>query len=228
MKRPILKTTFLLLLIQGFWGHAQIQNNEEGVIFTKTTVTSFDHRSKELVGSSYIDENFLPAKLMDNAKVYSMRYNVYQDEMEVEKDGEKRYLSKFFDFPITFLGVDKVYQLFNYKERNNPKDGYFVVLYRGDKVSLLLKEIIKLYDEVKPKTGYDKYQPPTLKRERDKFYIGYKNNTAIELPKKKKDILLLFSKKAKDVESFAKSNKLSFKDKDDLVRIFRYYDSISE
>jgi len=36
-----------------------------------------------------------------------------------------------------------------------------------------MKERIKFFEEVIAKSGYDKYQPPTLKRVRDKLYIGY-------------------------------------------------------
>ena len=187
---------------------------------------SFDLRSKDLVGSSYIEKNFLPAKLSVDGAIYSMRFNAYKDEMEIEKDNNKFYLRQDFNYTATFLRTNKVYQVYKYEEKDQDKTGFFVVLFSGDKVSLLLKEKIQFYEEVIAETGYDKYQPPALKRKKDKLYIGYKNNETKELPKKKKDIIKLFSSKSKNIESFAKENKLGFKNKEDLVKIFTYYHSL--
>ncbi|MDO9039331.1 MAG: hypothetical protein Q7U59_13390, partial [Lutibacter sp.] len=87
-------------------------------------------------------------------------------------------------------------------------------------------EKIKFYEEVKAKTGYDKYKPPTLKRVEDEFYIGYKNSSAKELPSKKKDILSLFASKANEMESYVNENKLGFKSEEDLIKIFSYYHTL--
>jgi len=67
-----------------------------------------------------------------------------------------------------------------------------------------------------------------LKRPSDVFFIGYKNNTSTELPRRKKHFFRLFSSKAHEVESFVKKQKLRFKDKEDLIEIFIYYNSLKE
>jgi hypothetical protein len=216
---------FLILILAGISGYSQITSSQELINDTQS-VSSFDYRNKDLVGSNYIDENFLSAKLNIDEIIYSMRYDAYQDEMEIEKDGNTFYLRKGFNYQITFLDKNKIYQVYNYQENEKLNNGFFVVLYNGDKVSLLLQEKIKFYEEKQAKTGYDKYEPPKLKREKDKMFIGYKNNAAKELPKKKKDILKLFSSKSKIMELFAKENKLGFKKPEDLVKIFSYYNSL--
>ena len=216
---------FLILILAGISGYSQITSSQELINDTQS-VSSFDYRNKDLVGSNYIDENFLSAKLNIDEIIYSMRYDAYQDEMEIEKDGNTFYLRKGFNYQITFLDKNKIYQVYNYQENEKLNNGFFVVLYNGDKVSLLLQEKIKFYEEKQAKTGYDKYEPPKLKREKDKMFIGYKNNASKELPKKKKDILKLFSSKSKIMELFAKENKLGFKKPEDLVKIFSYYNSL--
>lgn len=218
---------FTVLMLTFFCISAYSQKTDsEQTLTHRTTVTSFDLRSKELVGSIYINENFLPAKLSNSPDQYLIRYNAYQDEMEVEKNGKSYQLVKNLNYSIDFEGINKSYQVYNYEEKNETVSGFFVVLYKGEKLSLLLKEKIKFYEEVKAKTGYDKYIPPTLKRVNDEFYIGYKNSLAKELPNKKKDILNLFGSKANEIKSYMNENKLGFKSEGDLYKIFSYYDTL--
>lgn len=216
---------YFTILLSSIATYSQITSSQE-LLNDNRSISSFDYRSKDLVGSSYIDKDFLPAKLSVDGTIYSMRFDAYKDEMEVEKENNKFYLKHSFDYTVTFLGTNKVYQVYKYQEKDLDKTGFFVVLFNGDKVSLLLKEKIQFYEEVIAKTGYDKYKPPSLKRENDKLYIGYKNNVSKELPKKKNDILKLFSSKSKNIETFAKKNKLGFKKKEDLVKIFTHYSSL--
>jgi len=223
--RTTTKNYFIaLLMLSSFSGFSQTTLSEE-VFYSSTRIKTIDFRSKELVGSSYLDENFLPAKFSNLETVYSLRYNAHQDEMEFENQGMRYNLPKRFTYTITFLGNNKVYQVYNFEDDDKTLQGFFVVLHKGDKMSLLLKEKIKLYDEVKAKSGYDKYQPPTLKRVKDKLFVGYKDSLATVL-NKKKNILKLFSSSAKDVENYANQNKLSFKKNEDLIQIFKYFESL--
>jgi len=147
--------------------------------------------------------------------------------MEIRKDEQEYSLPKTFNKPITFLHNQKQYQVFEYIEGDSSKKGFFNLLFNSEKISLLLKEKIILIPEIKAKTGYDKYQPPTLSRSKDKLYIGYKNNTTSELPSRKKDFFKVFSSNSKVIEEYAKKNKLGIKDKNDLIKIFEYYNSIN-
>lgn len=219
------KYTVITLLLLSISGYSQIQDNNQDLLQGKT-LTSFDFRSNELVGSIYVNEEFLLAKLSNREDQYLMRYNAYQDEMEFKKSGNTFNLSKNLNYIINFQGINKTYQVYNYIENKETVPGFFVVLFSGDNISFLIKEKIKFYEEVKTKTSYDKYKPPTLKRLDDKFYIGYKKSVAIELPRKEKDVLDLFGSKSAEIESYAKTNKLGFKNKEDLIQLFRYYDSL--
>jgi len=223
-------TLVILILLVNISSFSQvdskvIKNNNQ--IFIGESLYEIDLRSKDLVGSVYISKEFLPARLNEDNVIYSVNYNAFQDQMVIKKEGNSVFLRKDYDFMVTFLNVDKTYRVFDYHENGQKKTGFFVVLFQGEKISLLLKEIIKFYEEKEAKSGYDKYQPPKLKREKDKFFLGYKNNSTKELPKKKKDILKLFTSKARDIESFAKRNNLGFKKKEDLTKIFNYYNSLN-
>ena len=183
MKTKTYPFFFLILITLSGFSQTDMQ---KFIIRPNSGIISIDLRSRDIEGSSYINDEFLPATLSNNSTIYLLRYNAYQDEMEFEKDAKRYYLVKNSNSNITFTNIDKTYQVYTFQENIKQKDGFFVVLNVGNEITLLLKERIKFLEAVKPQSGYDKYQPPTLKRMDDKLYIGYKNNTTSELPRKKK------------------------------------------
>lgn len=214
-----------MLLLASISCYCQNSSNNE-VFINTNNLTTIDLISKELVGTSYINNEFIPGKISNQKSVYLMRYNAYKDIMEMELNNKPYYLPLSTNYSITFESLNKIYQVLDYKEKEVTSKGIFVVVYLGDEISLFLKEKINFFEEFKPKTSFDKYEPPTLKRVDDKFYIVSKNNVAFALPNKKKDVISLFSSNGSAIESFVKENKLGFKNKEDLIQIFRYYDSL--
>lgn len=221
-----LATVLLFSSIAIYSQHSQQQYQGTITDNNFTIVPTFDLRANDLLGSSYINEQFLAVKLINSDKTYLMRYNAYTDEMEFEKDGKLFYLTKTYNFSINFEGLNKIYQVFSYQENNRAKDGYFVTLSKGDNFSLLLQEKIKYFGEVKARSGYTEDKPASLRRLKDKLFIGYKNNTASELPTKKNDLLKLFSSKSTEIEHYVKKNNLEFKKNEDLIQIFKYYNTL--
>ena len=214
----------VMLLFVSFISFSQTGSNQ---ILERTTINSFNLQSKDLVGTSYINDDFLSAKLIDGEEMYSMRYDAYKDVFEVKRAGEIfYYLPKKFNYPVTFIDTKKVYQVFLHEKKKKTTSGFFVVLNKGKNGVLLLKEKINFHEEVKVKSELDKYKPPTLKRATDAFFIGYKNNTSTKLPRNKKSFFKLFSSKSNEVKSFVKKQKLSIKNKEDLIEIFTYYNSL--
>lgn len=181
-----------------------------------------DPNAANIAGSVYINEEALPAKLGTQRKVDFLRYDAYSDRMEVKNGGDMYYLADLLDMPIHFTGSDKTYQLYRYREKNEIKKGYFVVVHRADELSILAKEKIDIAREVKQRSTFDKYQPPSFKRLKDRFYHVGENNLAEPLPVKKKSFIKMFSKTGRDLGKFIKENKLNIGKKEDLIRIFRY------
>ena len=189
MKKIKINLALILLILICNVSYAQ-HSDVEHMYFDAKSLTSIDLRSKKLMGTSYINEEFLPAKISNNEIFNLIRYNAYLDEMEVEIGGKAFYLPKTTIYSINFVGSNKEYLIANYNESGIEKRGFFVLLTSGDNVTLLKQEKIKLYEEVPAKLGFTQYEPPKLGRLKDKYFIGYKNNTTVELPKKKKDFLV--------------------------------------
>ena len=134
-----------MLLFVSFISFSQTGSNQ---ILERTTINPFNLQSKDLVGTSYINDDFLSAKLIDGEEMYSMRYDAYKDVFEVKRAGEIfYYLPKKFDYPVTFIDSKKVYQVFLHEKKNKTTSGFFVVLNKGKNGVLLLKEKINFQKE---------------------------------------------------------------------------------
>jgi len=191
---------------------------------SKTLVKTTNLLSKDSTG--YINGIFLPAKINNSKKTFNIRYNVYKDEMEIKENDAIYFLPKNIGQTIYFQSTNKVFQVFSVIDKAENKKAYFILLFGGTKLTLLLKERIDLHSRFISNKRYIGYLPPTFKHIKGKLYVGYKNNTSQELPKKKKDILKLFSYKSKEVELFANNNNYGFKKQKDLIELFKFYDSL--
>jgi hypothetical protein len=191
-----------------------------------TILKSFDLRSSELQGTPYLNENFLPAKINDIDKLFSMRYDAYTDAMEIEMEGQYYHLPTDADFTIVFTGLDKTYTLNSYEGEKGPERGYFVLAQEGERVSLLIKERVKYHKEVPQNLGFVEYQPPRLKRAADELYFGFPNKSAKKVPRKKREVLKLFGENASLMSDYAKSMQLGFKSPEDLKKLIAYYDTL--
>lgn len=219
--------TMLIICFVGLFAFGQADQGTQPLLQSEQ-VRSYSLRTGELKGSEYLNENFNPVKFSDSDKTYQVRYNAHQDEMEIIKNGESYNLPKKFDYTITFLNKPETnYKVYSYKVNKQEKKGFFLLINPNKDFSLLVKEEIRLYDEVKGERGISNYKPPTLKRVKDKYFIGFKDNTAIEIPRKKKDFYLLFKKHSEALEMFVKGNKLNIKNKEDLIQIFNHYNTLN-
>ena len=88
MMKKILTLIIMVLVLNVY---AQEANNDE-LLSNSTSIRSLDLRSKKLVGSNYINDEYLPAKIFGRNKIHSVRFDAYQDEMEVISGSEARYL----------------------------------------------------------------------------------------------------------------------------------------
>ncbi len=221
MKRR--KLVYLLFILCTFKGFGQVGNFDPVQLNNSNTFNVKDLRSKDVVGSSYIHDEFLPAKVSNNGKLYFVRFDAYRNLMEAKRGDQILFFPKIYNSPIVFEKSNKTYQVFEFDMNNERATGFFVVLERSEKMTLLLQEKIEYYDAVKPKSGYTEYKPPKLERVKDLLFISLDGKTAIEIPRKKKEFFNLFTSKSEEIESFAKANKLNFKDLDELTKILEYY-----
>ncbi|OUR91510.1 hypothetical protein A9Q87_09370 [Flavobacteriales bacterium 34_180_T64] len=214
------------------------QSFSQDLINTQTLVESnfgsiytFDRSDKTIQGNPYINMAFSPARVSaDKDKIYNLRYNAVNDEIEVQSDKNTIHnINKNIkNVSITFLKDNKTYQALNYIDKDGiAQRGYFVFLTSSILTNpLLVKEVKKFIERQPAKSSYQEAKPAKFKRLDDAFYIVYKNETALRLPKKKKDIANLFPEHSKDILAYIKSNKLKTSSKEDLISLLNYINTL--
>lgn len=190
--------------------------------FPNGTFNKFDSKIK---GSPYLDDSYQKIIFLNqkNGK-FSGKYNAYHDLIEVITKSGKKYFSPSKEHPFTvhFTGTNTLYRAF---EHTKNKSSFFRILMSQNEINILVKEKIILTEEVLPQSGYDKYKPPTFKREKNKYFL-YSKEIFTKIPNNKSKFLKLFKSKSTEVKRFIKKEKLSIKKEKDIVKIFKFYSSL--
>ncbi|MFD1293227.1 hypothetical protein ACFQ5N_05205 [Lutibacter holmesii] len=179
----------------------------------------FDLSYKDLVGTIYIDNEYKMATSSISKTAYSTRYDAYHDQMEIEVDNKQYYLPKTLKSQVIFN--NKTYEVYRYNNENS----FFKIGFTSAKIKLLIKETIKLNQEVES-NGMVAYKPKTLKRIKDQYFYAFENSVAFKLPKNKKHFYAIFKENSKTIQKFVKTTKLDLKNNQDLVKIFSYYTTL--
>ncbi|WP_395061714.1 hypothetical protein [Flavobacterium sp.] len=179
-------------------------------------------------GSPYMNSTYLPSKVSNYSGTTPLiRYNAEKDEMEFLKDEKKYYLTKSDSLEVKI--AEKLYKYLSYNGDSGIEKGFFVVLLNNkkDKFSLFKKESITLIPKSEPKSSYDKPSPAYYRVNDEKFYLEL-SEKIIEMPKKKKDFILLFPNNIDEVEVFIKENKTSFKNEKKLIELISFVNTIEK
>ncbi|MFY0631854.1 MAG: hypothetical protein JXR05_15935 [Flavobacteriaceae bacterium] len=179
---------------------------------------------ESVLGSPYVYDAMLPAKVNNFKDIVAARYDAYKDLITVQISKTKNfYLEKRLGNKIRFVKTNEEYRVF-YGEKE--KASFFKVVKTSEKFSLLVKQHIKLTGGQKPKSTYDEYKAPAFKRAKDKLYLSLDNENAVKAPTNKKKFYKLFSSNGKAVKAFVKKNKLDIKKQKDLLKIMSFYGSL--
>ena len=107
----------------------------------------------------------------------------------------------------------------------NINEGYFILLSNDIKNTLYLKRIKKFKVGQPAKDSFRKAIPSAF-RNFERYYYK-KGRVLFQVPTKKKEIFLHFSDKKEDLKKFMKAENINLKDEKDLIKLFKYYDSLS-
>jgi len=181
-------------------------------------------------GSPYLNEVFTPAKINDSRETKFIRFNVVENRIEVKVD-ESRALRLDYSafYRIKLLdGSNKIYETHSYlNEKGNPENAFFELIHEDAKFRLFLKERIKyIYKPDTKKTGYDEEKSAKFLKVRDVYYLENlvkPSNNIMAVPRKKKNLSILFNDHSKSIAKFIKDEKLGLDEKNDLIAIFNFH-----
>jgi hypothetical protein len=227
MKKVVLTALGLVMTIGAF---AQGMGRQDLTNYFNREGGSFNLRQKvgakeadNATGSPYLTSSFTLGTISNVEEALLVKYNAYTDEIELDNGNNKTFiLPKDEEFNTITLKTGGVYRLFNYKNDGKDVKGYLLEKLNVNEVSLLKKEQIILIPERQPVNGYGSYVPAKFEKGSDEYYLQLKDKSVVAFPKSKKKLIEIFPAKKSEIETFLKSNKVSFKGEQDMMTITNF------
>lgn len=185
-------------------------------------ISQFD----KYAGSIYSNKEFQKADIIDeNSSTYELKlnYNIYTDAVECKMGNELFEITKK---PNLYVRInDEYYYYCNFKtQRGIRKNGYYILVELNDAYRIYKKFKVKITDPVEMETMPGNFTMGKIKLTTT-FYLE-ENETILELPLNKKDILLAFSDKEKELKDYIKKEKLKLKKEEDLLQLVAKYNAL--
>ena len=180
---------------------------------------------KSIKGSPYENDEFLMGRAMsDNLNIsnpYFMRYNIYNDVIEIKDKEQSVEMSKSSD--VYALINDREYHYESYSDESGKlKKGYFILLYKGEQLALYARKTQRYKDVVKAKTSYHQDVPAAFVDSKD--YSMKKEGKMEFLSRSKKELTRQFPSLEAKLKSYIKTNRINVNDDADMIRLFAYID----
>ena len=179
----------------------------------------------DIKGSPYFFEDFRKGSVITkNGKKYNgeFRYDLYADQIEFKLDGDVYWIAN--PELMEYIKIDDKLFVYYDKDMTDSKNGfYYQVLVMGE-CKLLYRKGINL-KEAEPPKPYVDAKPATFIDRKPLYYI----QKGIAYPQKvsnKGDLLENLSDKKQEVSAFIKKNKISVNNKDELIDLIEFYNSL--
>lgn len=183
----------------------------------------------EVIGSPYLHDEFVPAKVNEIEVTHFIRFNVFDNSIEFKGDNDKVYsMTKPNDYIIKLMdGSNKVYETRDFeKDKKEVGNTFFERIYVDGKFALYLKEMIEYTPEKLARNSFEINKPAKfIKTKGDYYFQKLYSDTPVllKLPKREKHFLKLFNDQATSVKGFIKKEGLHIEKEKDLIRILRFY-----
>ena len=230
--KKIINNTLIVIYFACSIGFAQNRKTQFATEVFVYSADRFDTRSlydaatpENYDGTPYYVNDFLLGDVyLENEIILSngaLRYNAIADEIEYKEslnddDESAKALVKSKEIYAKIMNDTFVFI---------PSQGYYLVIFDGNNLSLL-KKVTKKY--FPPKKAQNNYERSTLARFEDRFiYTIYtKNGNTLELPRSKSKKLKAFGDDEKIVKSYTKEQNLDLDNEKDIKKLIQYLDKI--
>lgn len=179
----------------------------------------------DIEGSPYIYKSFTLSEIKGIKSKMLMRYNAFEDVLEIEKSPNEVYnliLDPAYETITMNYGNYKL-RLLNYPNDDAPiKYGYLVEIASNDGITLLRRDKIIFKEGRLPKTSFELASPSKFTLAKSKYFIELKDKSIIEMPSSKKQLLEISPNKKQEIETFFKNKNYSFKEEQDLIEITKF------
>lgn len=180
-----------------------------------------------IVGSPYEDKSFSLGKVTNNltkkSKPYYLRYNVYNDVIEIDDNTNTVSLMKSLNIYAIMNNREYHYEIYSDVD-SKTDEGYFILLSKGENSSFFLRQTKKFNGKVEARDSYHKEIPASFVD--SKSYYIKKDRILFPVSKSKKGFLKQFYENENELKKYMKSNKLNLKSEKDIIKVYNYLDSL--
>ena len=178
----------------------------------------------DIQGSPYLNNDFQTGSIVTTSNTnyndISIRYNIFNDEMEFKGNDNNIYSFEKSTIKNLFIGnTEYVFKAFSIK--NSLRRSYFEVLTKG--TVTLLKQYHVRFEEEQPAKAFADPVPAKFNRLRSDYFI-FSNKEAQKFSGFK-DLSELLPDKRTEIEKFIKSKKLKISNEEDIIKVIDFYNS---
>lgn len=184
-------------------------------------------KSKNTVGTPYVNDSFAPATIEGFNGNAMMRYDAYNDEFEfINPKGDTLTLTRSDSFnKIKFMVGGTSYQLSDYTDGGKAMKGYLMVLHEKNNAALYKKQRVTFIKEVVSTNSYGTNSPAQFQKGKDAYFWKSKEGVITAFPSGKRQLLKAFPDKKSELEAFIKNNDINFDKEADLIKLVDFLSS---
>lgn len=175
--------------------------------------------SKDIEGSVYVYPDFTTGRVKGSSILHKIRYNAFDDVLQIIKDGSYYDLKKTYNFPIEFVDTNQTIIYSTYFKEGVRYDGYLFEVANNEHFTIYRKTKIIFIPEKVGRTSYDTSTPPEYKKVADVYFIQQDNGEIKAIPEIKKELINLFPEKKELINQNFKGRKIDFTNISELNKL---------
>jgi hypothetical protein len=225
MKKILIACVFLIAFSAQGQGGLVLDNlgmAEGGGALLRNKV--LERKKEKIEGTPYLNEVFMSSSISGADNLFVTRYNAYNDEVEISHDGSIFVIPKVDKHnTIVNKSFDYILKLIRYNAGGeNYVYGYLFELFTTENMGLYQRQQIVLQEAREAANSYSTAIPAKYIKKSTEHYLMMGENKVMLFPKNKKALTSLFSGKEEKITDYLKSEKISFKEEEDLIKLTKF------
>lgn len=176
-------------------------------------------------GTPYLSDDFTQGEIYTKDSILYkalLRFNIYEDEIEFKSDSVIRWIAEPQD--IVYVKIDKSVFIYIHPDKKRNKKGFYYELLEGGKCKLLLRRNAEFLP-AEPAKPYIDAKPARFSMINSTYFLQIDNGLPQSITNRK-SIENAFPEKSSVITRYIKKEKISIKEKEDLIKLVKYYNSM--
>lgn len=175
---------------------------------------------KDIEGTPYRFKDFTNAEIIGVPTKFLMRYNAFEDVLEIKNDKNEIYnVTKEPKFgTIIFQNGLSIVRLIDLNSNpNDPNYKYMFEITKSGSLELLRHDKVKFTEGRLPRNSFDLGSKPKFSPFISTYYIIQPDKKVIEFPDSKSKLYALYPEHKAEISEYIKKNEVNFKLEKDLI-----------